>query len=235
MGKPIHRAMRVAQVRPEGTEAVTLVCDESLPADPGQFIMLWLPGVEERPFTVMCDAPLSVTVAAVGPFTRALCALRAGDRVWVRGPYGRGFVLHGQRPLLVGGGSGIASLALLADRAVARGCRVTVAQGARRGDLVMLEGHFRALGVEPIVASDDGSVGFRGTVIEAIMARGALDRADAVYGCGPERMLQALVSVAGQRALPCWVSLERTMKCGLGVCGACHCGDRLVCGLVRRA
>ncbi|MCH5373711.1 MAG: hypothetical protein JJ992_07020, partial [Planctomycetes bacterium] len=81
---------------PEGEAGVTLVLDGALPAQPGQFVMAWLPGVEERPLSVMDDAPLSLTVAAVGPFTQALCALQPGDRLWVRGPYGRGFELAGR-------------------------------------------------------------------------------------------------------------------------------------------
>ncbi|MBM3190764.1 MAG: dihydroorotate dehydrogenase electron transfer subunit [Chloroflexi bacterium] len=235
MPESIHRALRVIRVLPEGRAGATLVFDDALHAQPGQFVMVWLPGVEERPFSVMDDDPLSVTVAAIGPFTRALCALRVGDRVWVRGPYGHGYDLGAmgaaslQRLLLVGGGSGTASLTLLAKAALRAGRPVTAAIGARTESLLMLPWRFGELGLEPILATDDGSCGFRGTVVEAVVSTGALDVADAVYGCGPEPMLAALAAVSRERSLPCWVSLERAIKCGLGVCGACHCGDRLVC------
>jgi dihydroorotate dehydrogenase electron transfer subunit len=223
-----HRALRVAQVVPEGSAGVTLILDGTLPCEPGQFVMAWLPGVEERPLSVMDDAPLALTIAHIGPFTQALCALRAGDRLWVRGPYGHGFHLRGHRHLLIGGGSGAAGLALLAKCARARGDHVSVVLGARCASLHMLRWRYETLGCDILLASDDGSCGLCGTALDA--ARPALAMTpDALYACGPEPMLRAVARSARACGVPCWVSLERVMKCGLGVCGSCHCGDQLVC------
>ena len=229
MSKGLHQVFSVAEVLPEKRAGITLILDSVLPAQPGQFVMAWLPDVEERPFSLMDDDPLSLTVADVGPFTRALCALRAGDRLWIRGPYGHGFNLVGERHLLIAGGSGAASLTLLAKAALSRGHKVTAILGAGTAERLMLVCRFERMGCQVIVATDDGSAGYQGNVIDAARERLVGYEFDAVYGCGPEPMLSALVRWAGALALTCQVSMERTMKCGLGICGACHCGDQLVC------
>ncbi len=228
MGENTHRVMRVVEVRPEGNAGVTLVTAGALSAEPGQFAMVWLPGVDERPYTIVDDDPFTLTVATVGPFSTALAGLALGDRLWVRGPYGHGFAPSGRRHLLLGGGSGAASLALLARRLRARGDDVTVVLGARSADLLMLPWRFEALGLAPILATDDGSVGFHGTALGA--AADALAQApDGIYACGPEPMLRAIAERARVLRIPCQVSVERVRRCGLGGCGQCHCGDRLVC------
>ena len=230
-----YQVYRVQRLIEEGEAGVTLVLSGTLSARAGQFVMAWLPGVDERPFTVMNDDPLMMTVARVGPFTTALSDLRAGDRLWIRGPYGNGFRVSGERPLLVAGGSGAATIGFLA-RALRDGRRqVTVALGARRSGLMMLEWRFRELACGLILATDDGSAGFHGTVVEAVSGLLWEQKADSVYACGPERMLCALVdtlhAVERKRgiSIPCQVSLEAVMKCGLGICGNCHHGEKLVC------
>jgi len=225
----LYRTFRVLQVIPEGRAGVTLILDGALPAQPGQFAMAWLPGLEERPFSVMDDQPLSLTVAAVGPFTHALCERQPGERIWIRGPFGHGFELVGRRHLLVGGGSGAAALTLLAKQACRQGHEVIVALGARTAEQLMLRWHFEKSASRMIIATDDGSTGYGGTVVAAIEAQLAQGWPNSVYGCGPELMLHALARCAGQAGLPCWVSLERVMRCGIGLCGSCHFGDRLVC------
>jgi len=229
MSKSTHRVFRVVRAIPEGSVGATLILDAALPARPGQFVMVWLPGIEERPFTVMDDDPLSLTVAHIGPFTAALAALQPGDRVWVRGPMGHGFDPVGNKHLLVGGGSGTASLTLLAKRPRARGDEVVAAIGARTADSLMLAWRLEELGCRVVLATDDGSAGHHDTVLDAIAPLLGSRWPDAIYGCGPEPMLRGLARRAAALDIPAWVSMERVMKCGLGVCGACHCGDRLVC------
>ena len=162
MSKGLHQVFSVAEVLPEKRAGTTLILDSVLPAQPGQFVMAWLPDVEERPFSLMDDDPLSLTVADVGPFTRALCALRAGDRLWIRGPYGHGFDLVGERQLLIAGGSGAASLTLLAKAALSRGHKVAAILGAGTAERLMLVCRFESMGCQVIVATDDGSAGYQG-------------------------------------------------------------------------
>lgn len=229
MSESIHRVFRVVRAIPEGSVGTTLILDAALPAQPGQFVMVWIPGIEERPFTIMDDDPFSLTVARVGSFSKALAALQPGDRVWVRGPMGHGFAPIGHRHLLVGGGSGTASLTLLAKRLRDRGDEVVAAVGARTADALMLVWRLEELDCRVILATDDGSAGHHGTVLDAVAPLLESRWPDGIYGCGPEHMLRALAHRAAALDIPAWVSMERVMKCGLGVCGACHCGDRLVC------
>ena len=200
-----------------------------LPAQPGQFAMLWLPGIDEKPFSLMHDDPLTIAVAQVGPFTEALHARRTGDSVWARGPFGRGFTIVGARLLLIGGGYGAAPLAFLARRARAQGAHVAAVLGARTAGDLLLPGHFRSLGCEVLTCTDDGSDGHCMLADEA--ARRALDAGayDALYACGPAPMLAAVEALARQRELPAQLSREAFMRCGIGVCGSCSCGDQLVC------
>ncbi|MHB1318290.1 MAG: iron-sulfur cluster-binding protein [Anaerolineae bacterium] len=229
MSDGIYRVFRIIKRRQESEVGATLVLDRALEAEPGQFVMAWLPGVEERPLAVMDDDPLSLTIRDVGPFTHTASGLAPGDRVWVRGPYGTGFAHRADRMLLVGGGSGIASLTLLAKRGVECGSEVRVALGARTAAQLMLDWRFAELGVPVITATDDGTSGYRGTIVSAVEPLIRMEWPGAVYACGPEPMLVALGHRLEKTAVPLFLSLERSMKCGFGVCGNCHCGDRLVC------
>lgn len=227
MSEAVYTKLRVKQVVAEGQAGVTLELDGALACQAGQFVMVWVPGVEERPFTLMNDEPASLTVADVGPLTHALCALVPGDSVWLRGPYGRGYEVRGDRLLLLGGGSGIASLALIARRANQAGCAVRVVIGARTASQLMLAWYLADFCSELILATDDGSRGYHGTVLQAGASRRSW--ATGMYACGPEKMLQALANSLTPNDPPCWVNLERVMRCGFGVCGSCHCGPHLVC------
>jgi dihydroorotate dehydrogenase electron transfer subunit len=209
----------------------TFVLDAAVEdAEPGQFIMLWLPGVDEKPLAIARPDPLTVTAARVGPFSTALHQRVIGDRVGWRGPYGAGFVLHQHRQaLLVAGGYGAAPLYFLATKAVERGISAVVALGARTALDLPYVGWFEELGVELLVATDDGSLGQRGTITDAISRFLADHPSLTVYACGPELMLLALHRLCIEHAIPGQLSLERYMKCGFGICGQCALDDLLVC------
>jgi dihydroorotate dehydrogenase electron transfer subunit len=223
------RAARVVRVIPESERVKTLILDLRLPAQPGQFVMVWLPGYEEKPFSLAEADPVGLTVARVGPFSAALHHLEPGDPVWIRGPLGRGFTLEGRRILLVGGGYGVAPLAFLAREALARGMEVTALTAARTAADVLYRERFRALGARVVVATEDGSAGERGRAPE--VARRLLEQEayDALYGCGPEGMLEALRALAAERGLPAQLSYEAYMRCGIGLCGSCEREGRVLC------
>ncbi len=235
----LPQAVKILDIVDETRAVKTFVLDASLPkAEPGQFVMLWLPGVDEKPISIAAPGPLTLTVARVGPFSMALHDCRVGDYLGWRGPFGRPFQLcPDSLALLVGGGYGAAPLHFLATRAREGGMaleQVVVALGARRQDYLTFVGRFRALGIEPIIATDDGSVGYKGYVTDAVLDY--LDRHPAlrpplpvVYGCGPEGMLVALYRLARQRGLKGQLSVERYMKCGFGLCGQCAMDGLLVC------
>jgi dihydroorotate dehydrogenase electron transfer subunit len=209
----LPQTVRIREIRDETRTVRTFVLDADIPeAEPGQFIMLWLPGVDEKPISIAHPAPLTLTVARVGPFSTALHQRKAGDRVGWRGPYGRGFSLRQDQPaLLVAGGYGAAPL------------------GARTAlDLLYVE-QFRALGVDLLLATDDGSLGHRGYVTDAILHSLLSPLSSAIYACGPEPMLVTLHRLCRERDIPGQLSVERYMKCGFGICGQCALDGLLVC------
>jgi dihydroorotate dehydrogenase electron transfer subunit len=228
----VPQTVPIRAIRNDSRSIRTFTLDAQVnDARPGQFVMLWLPELDEKPMSIAYPAPLTVTVDSVGPFTTALHTRRVGTTVGWRGPYGRGFSLHEDRhALLLAGGCGVGPVYFLATQAAARGVSVTVALGARTSlDLPYLE-QFRQLDVEFLVATDDGSEGYAGYVTS--LAVDWLDRTriePAVYGCGPEAMLVATHRLCRERGLPGQVSVERYMKCGFGICGQCALDSLLVC------
>lgn len=227
----LPEVVRIVEIWDETRTIRTFVFDAEIDeADPGQFVMLWLPGVDEKPFAISRSAPLTVTVARVGPFSTALHRRKVGDRVGWRGPYGNGFALDERRPaLLAAGGYGAAPLCFLAERAIARGIPTMVAIGARKAlDLLYVE-RFEDLGVEVLISTDDGSSGERGYVTDLVSRAIAQEPGLVIYACGPERMLVALHRLCLEHGVPGQFSLERYMKCGFGICGQCALDDLLVC------
>jgi len=227
------RATRVLEARAETPTQTTLVLDWSPEAAPGQFIMVWLPGVDEVPMGFSQLRPgAAITVQGLGEATEALRALGPGSRVGVRGPLGHGFTMarKGERCLLVGGGNGTAPLAALAEELVALGAEVHVAIGARTATELLFEQRVRTAGCARVeVATDDGTKGLHGfasALAETMLATGAPDR---VYTCGPEPMMRRVAEGCWRAGVPFEASLERYMKCGIGVCDACACGPFLIC------
>lgn len=219
----LHSAYSIKQIVNENYRTKTFVLDASLPAaQPGQFVMAWLPDVGEKPFSIAGADPLKLTVVAVGPFSAALHALQPGDRVWIRGPLGRGYQLSGRRHLLVGGGYGAAPLLYLAQTALARGDEVQVCLGARSAQDVLLAEAFNQAGAAVSIATDDGSLGQRGLVTQAVKSVLEAFLPDTVYACGPVPMLTAISDQCLTAALPCQLSWEALMRCGIGLCGSCE-------------
>jgi dihydroorotate dehydrogenase electron transfer subunit len=201
-------------------------------SEPGQFVMLSpgsLPAAPRfdpllpRPMAIFARAgdALDVLYKVTGRGTALLAAARPGEQIRVVGPLGCGFPLPeaGERAVLVGGGTGIASLFDLAARARERG-PVLALLGAQTAGALMAVAAFRALGVELAIATEDGSEGHRGRVTELLPAALAAGRAR-VYACGPTPMMRAAAELAERAGRPCLVSLENRMACGFGVCLGC--------------
>jgi dihydroorotate dehydrogenase electron transfer subunit len=117
----------------------------------------------------------------------------------------------------------------LAQQLASQAESVTVVIGAGTATGLMLVDRFTELGCTVHLATDDGSAGRAGTVVEAAMPLIDSGAHDAVYACGPEGMLIGLARSCSSIGMPCQVSLERYMRCGIGLCGSCHCGELLVC------
>ncbi len=219
----LYQTYVVTENRKENYRARSLVLDAPLgSAQPGQFVMAWLPGIGEKPFSVAGADPLQITVAAVGPFSRALCRLPVGARLWARGPFGQGFRLEGKRHILVGGGYGAAPLRFLAQQALLDGGEALVCLGARSADDLLLAEAFQVMGCRVLLATEDGSAGLQGLVTGAVEAALRDFHADGLYACGPAAMLLALADLCRQKNLPGQFSWEALLRCGLGLCGSCE-------------
>jgi len=227
----LHRSALIAERVAENARTVTLQLDCSLTCEPGQFAMIWLPGVDEKPFSISADNPLCFTIARVGPFSEALHTLRPGDRLWFRGPFGTGYHAGAGSTLLVGGGYGAAPLHFLARRLVAATppAHVEAVLGARTAADLLFPARFADLGVEVHAATEDGSAGLRGLATDAACALLESGRFDRVCACGPEAMLERLASLCRERGVPAELSYEAYMRCGIGLCGSCEHAGRLVC------
>jgi dihydroorotate dehydrogenase electron transfer subunit len=213
------------------------------PPQAGQFYMLssatrWGGGASERPFlprafSVLRAAAdptgaqeLQFLLEDVGPGTQRLCELQPGDELLLVGPLGAGFAPPRERraPLLVGGGVGIAPLAISQD-----------ALGAATPALLGFRDAQHAAGAillaDPLVATDDGSVGHHGLVTDLLTDR--LDEEDhvEVYACGPPAMLEAVRELCARREVPAQLALESGMACGFGACFGCVVPTRR--GLIR--
>lgn len=193
--------------------------------EPGQFVMVWVRGVDEVPMGL--SRKNSITVQKVGEATSKLFELKEGDSFGLRGPFGKGFTLpsKGEKVLIVAGGVGAAPLSPYAEAASAAGAEVDTVLGARSAEYLLFEGRFGALG-KVYVSTDDGSKGVKGFVTDVLknLNVAAYDR---IAVCGPEIMMASVFRFLEEREVleKSEFSLHRYFKCGIGVCGAC-CIDR---------
>lgn len=192
----------------------------------GQFVQVSVPGgitLLRRPISI-CNyiaesGELWLLIARVGRGTRAILDLKVGDRLDIILPLGNGFdVEQSQRPLLVGGGVGIAPMFYLAQAFADRGIRPSVLLGGRTDKHIVLRNLFAPI-ADVYITTDDGSLGLQGRVTDHdILMSGD---SDAIYCCGPHPMMRAVAQIAEQRGIHCEVSLENTMACGIGACLCC--------------
>lgn len=234
---------RVEKVIDETPSVRTLIFTDDVmeKVHPGQFAMVWVPGVNELPMSVMV-APgkekAAFTVRKHGPASTGLYNLAVGDKIGVRGPYGNSFDIRMGKLLLVGGGTGLVPLMRLVSFLNDSGENdVTVMIGARTGGEVFFEEYAAELlskrGIKNsqiMVTTEDGSYGKKGYVTDEASKLFDGDTSfDAVYTCGPEMMMYKIVKMAVEKGCFVQASLERMMKCGVGICGSCCMGSDLVC------
>jgi dihydroorotate dehydrogenase electron transfer subunit len=235
LAPPERRVATVGRVERLGAYRLITALDAAGPADPrpGQFYMLaaeerWGGGEDERPYLPRAfsyararpaadGVELDFLLESVGPGTARLGALEPGEGLALVGPLGVGFrpAPVGTRPVLVGGGIGVAPLVCLHDALTEPGIPLL---GFRTAAHAQAAGLFAA---DPAVATDDGSVGHRGLVTELLRERLAAGSAAAVYACGPPAMLEAVRAFCAERAVPAQLALESGMACGFGACFGC--------------
>ncbi|MDD3397998.1 MAG: dihydroorotate dehydrogenase electron transfer subunit [Candidatus Methanomethylophilaceae archaeon] len=220
----MNEPVMIKRIRRESSDVVSLFFDWDAEAAPGQFVMVCIPGLDEVPMSLSTIGPeKSISIKAIGETTRFLHTMGEGDRISVRGPYGRGFRPDG-RILIVGGGVGMAAMMPLL-----RSTGADLIIGARKEDELVFLSECREYTKNVWVSTDDGSVGFHGNAVQ--LMNQVLDEGsyDMVAACGPEVMLYYLHQACMERGLECQLSLERFMKCGVGLCGSCVVDGQRVC------
>jgi len=241
LARPSELAGVVVEHRKVAPDAGILRIRTDAPAPafvPGQFLQVRLWERDDpllgRPFSILdqgSDADgtwLSLLYQVMGRGTRLMASAREGDPLLAVGPLGRPFSPP-TRPgvaLVVAGGVGIPPFLLLVRQLVADGREVTVLLGARDTPHLYLREELEAAGARVRLSTEDGSLGFHGRVtaiLEEELDAVGPEQVGAIYTCGPEGMLEAVVTIAKARGVPGQASLERSMACGYGVCFTCVC------------
>ena len=236
----VIRTIVIEQVVEETLTVKTFVFKDinSSKAKPGQFLMVWIPGIEEIPMSVMVSDKkdcAAVTIRKHGIASTALFNKKVGDILGVRGPYGNQFTIdiNTNKVLLVGGGTGLVPLLRLSTIMNKSNIDTTIIIGAGSEDEVFFEkqaSDFLAKTKhEVIVTTEDGSYGVKGYSTDAMSEIVNKRKFDMVYTCGPELMMKKVFDIASANSLSVQASLERYMKCGVGICASCCIGDQLVC------
>lgn len=232
------RIVGIKEVKKESPTVKTLTFHDKLcgKARPGQFLMVWIPGVDEVPMSISNIHPSghsSITVARVGDATKALHQRKPGETLGIRGPYGNGFVQATGNILIIGGGTGLAPLLPLAEALGRPPTKITFVLGAKTKDelifLYRIKATLSEVNARVIATTEDGSYGLKGLVTDSAERILAKDRFDMVYACGPEQMMRKVFLLAERNKTPLQVSLERFMRCGMGLCGSCMIGAFRVC------
>lgn len=226
-----HIMAKVTAVTPlaEGIVSMWLLAPEIVSlALPGQFISLFCRNKDTllpRPISI-CevnreDGTLRIVFRVVGTGTREFSQMDPGDAIRIMGPLGNGFPVSecpvGKRAVLIGGGIGIPPLLQLSKEIEGE---VTVVAGYRNAD-TFLQKELSEAADRLVVATEDGSLGTKGNVMDAVRKEG-ID-GDVVYACGPAPMLRGVKEWGLEEQIPVWLSMEEKMACGIGACLACVC------------
>jgi len=222
-------SVQVSEIIKETDTARTIlfkILDPEFNVAPGQFLMVWVPGVDEIPMSISLWNPsnVGITVLPIGKATTSLTSLQPNDWIGIRGPFGSAFTLESERALVVGGGIGMAPLRPLVHKLLEKGVDVTLLIAAKsKQELVFLE-EFSKLSEKRFTlktSTDDGSSGFKGFATDALTEDLDIRDYDTVYTCGPEQMMSGFYEILKGLKVKFQASLERFMKCGNGICGTC--------------
>jgi dihydroorotate dehydrogenase electron transfer subunit len=231
------RTTRIHSVKIENqtTKTYTFTDAHCARARPGQFLMLWIPTIDEIPLSIMNTERnvVSVTVKNVGDATHHLHQMEKGDIIGVRGPFGNHFTPIESNVLLIGGGTGTAPLLYLAKQLATTAKRFSVIIGAKTRDELLFLNQLMPLCTEqPTATTEDGTYGLKCLATQPLdehLANKGKQKIAMVYACGPETMIRQVFNLTEKHKVPLEASLERLMRCGIGLCGSCMIGKYRVC------
>lgn len=210
-----------------GIFSITVKCPEAAKAaEVGQFANIMAEGFTLRRPISICDinkeeGTLRFVFEVRGKGTEVISRVNVGDNLDILGPLGNGFrIPEGKKVIAVGGGIGVPPLLGIAKKL---GSNCTAILGFRSYDRIILDKEFEKYGANVAVCTDDGTVGYHGLVTVPLENTLKNVGADLVCACGPEPMIKAVVDTCEKLGVPCQVSLEQRMGCGVGACVVCSC------------
>lgn len=217
----------ITKIQNENSDVKTLFFKQTAKTVPGQFFMIWIPGVDEIPMSVSYSYKdiNAFTFKKIGEATEALFKLKLGDKIGIRGPYGNGFNINSKNTLFVGGGTGIATIATAVEEAINKNFSPTVILGVKNKNELFFEERLNKSGAKVYVTTDDGSKQYKGFATDLAKELLAKQKFDSIITCGPEIMMKKLFKLS--KNIHFQASLERYMKCGIGICGQCTVGKGL--------
>ena len=241
----ILRFVRIKKVIEETPTIRTIVFEDeySIASMRGQFLMVWIPQIEELPMSVGIESVegrkfAGVTVRKYGLGSTALYHKQEGEYIGIRGPYGNYFSIPENltNALLIGGGTGLVPLVRLFSDLLHERIQTSLIIGAK----TRVEGLFEHR-VQKLLAdnnlndnnvafsTDDGTYGSKGSTVDLAESILVSKRFEIMYTCGPELMMKGVQKLGERFSIPVEASIERYMKCAIGICGSCCINDKLVC------
>jgi len=221
------KTVEIINTEKENKDIKTITFNYPIETIPGQFFMIWIPGIDEIPMSAshIEKNVKGITFRKVGDATNALFKLKKGDKIGIRGPFGNGFKIQGKNILFVGGGTGIATLAPSVKLAISKKISITVILGVKNKNELFFQDKLKKYGAKIYVTTDDGSKGVKGFATGLAKELINKEKFDSVITCGPEIMMKNLYDMC--KKISFQASLERYMKCGIGLCGQCCIGEGL--------
>lgn len=224
MNSPV--ACKVLSKENVGNDLYSIICNwDGKKPSPGQFVMVWIVGIDEIPMSISLIKKdrIGFIFRVVGKATKALSEIDVGSLIGLRGPYGNGFEFSKYKKVLfVGGGTGIASIVPAVESFDGES---VVVIGARCEDNLVCRNRFEYCSTNLMICTDDGSCGkkaFTSDIVEDLLASESFD---VVVMCGPELMMKNIFELCLKKGICVQASLERFMKCAVGVCGQCCIGE----------
>ena len=220
---------KITKIVDETPTAKTFFIDHAIEAEPGQFVMVWIPGIDEKPFAISyLGKNPGLTAVLRGAYTQEMFKLKIGDRIGARGPYGKGFEFSKkEKACVIAGGIGVTEVITLIEELK----KPTVILGAKTANEIVFEKQIKKHAGEFYITTDDGSKGIKGYTTDVFrqLVEEKKKKFDIVYTCGPEFMMLKIFELCEKYKINYQASLERYMKCAFGVCGECAMDGSLVC------
>jgi dihydroorotate dehydrogenase electron transfer subunit len=239
--KNLMRIVEIEDAVAETSTVKTFIFKDSLSSlsRPGQFLMVWIPRKEEIPLSVMISGKkdhAAITIRKNGYASTSLFDKEKGDKLGIRGPLGNSFSLNKsyKNIIILGGGTGLVPLVRLLSSIKEYDSKITFIIGARtKSELFftkIISEWAKKSKIDLFIATEDGSLGTKGyptdILKDYLLTHNDIDM---IYTCGPEMMMKKVYDLATENSVPMEASIERYMKCGIGICSSCCINDKLVC------